>query len=267
MAWITALLAIVAIAFAGWAISRSIHDVSIVDSLWSLFFLAAALCYALVGNTPGFAGQLLLALVIAWSLRLSVYLTWRNHGKPEDRRYQEIRKRNSPGFESSSLYKVFLLQGLLAFVISQPLAFALRSEAILTPLFLAGLLVAFAGLLWESIADAQLSRFLARPSNRGRVLDSGLWGLSRHPNYFGEAVVWWGFYLCALSAGAWWTLFAPAGMTLLLLRVSGVSLLEKDIHERRPAYREYMRRTPAFLPGVPRRSAQASDSLQGESGQ
>jgi steroid 5-alpha reductase family enzyme len=115
-------------------------------------------------------------------------------------------------------------------------------------------------MFFEVVGDYQLSRFRRDRSNDSEVLDTGLWRYTRHPNYFGEAVIWWGFYLFALSAGAWWTIFAPLLMTVLLMKVSGVALLEKDIQGRRPAYRDYIRRTNAFFPGRPRESSEQSEN-------
>jgi steroid 5-alpha reductase family enzyme len=193
-----------------------------------------------------------LPLVAAWAVRLAAYLAARNWNAPEDHRYRAIRSRNQPHFEWKSLYLVFGLQGLLAWLVSAPLAAAVASPAALGPLdWIGGLLVAF-GIVFEAVADTQLARFRRDPASAGRVLDSGLWRWSRHPNYFGECCVWWGFYLLAVAAGGAWTVFAPLLMTLLLLRVSGVALLEKDIGERRPAYRDYVARTSAFIPWPPR---------------
>jgi steroid 5-alpha reductase family enzyme len=223
-----------------------------VDIFWPLFFLVAVAVYAAasVGLSP--RATLVLALVAIWSLRLSIYLAARNWNAPEDHRYRAIRERNEPGFAWKSLYLVFGLQAALAWLISAPLAAAAGSASPLGVLDAAGAVLAVLGIGIEAVADAQLMRFKSDPANAGRVLDRGLWRYSRHPNYFGELLVWWGFFAIALGAGAWWTLFAPLLMTLLLLKVSGVALLEKDIGARRPAYREYMARTNAFLPGPSR---------------
>jgi steroid 5-alpha reductase family enzyme len=194
-------------------------------------------------------GYLVLLLVFAWSIRLSVHIFRRNHGEPEDHRYQKIRERNSPNFELKSLYLVFGLQAVLAWVISLPLLAAAVPERPLGLLDFAGAVVWLTGFLFESIGDYQLSRFRASPAGKGKVLDTGLWRYTRHPNYFGDFCVWWGFYLIAVSAGLWWSVVSPLLMSLLLLRVSGVSLLEKDIAERRPKYAEYTARTNAFFPG------------------
>ncbi len=249
-----AFAAMLLLAVAGWLLSVVKRDVSIVDSLWSLFFLAALLVYAVASsvNTP--RAVLLLTLVTLWALRLAGYLTWRNWGEPEDRRYQAIRARNAPGFPVKSLYLVFGLQALLAAVIVMPLLIGFGGGP-LNLFDFAGLALWLLGFGFETVGDWQLARFKANPANRGRVLDSGLWRYTRHPNYFGEATLWWGYYLIAVAAGGWWTLFAPLLMTVLLLRVSGVTLLEQDIHERRPAYRDYILRTNSFVPGRPKGAA------------
>jgi steroid 5-alpha reductase family enzyme len=249
-----ALAAIAVLAVAGWLLSVARRDVSIVDSLWSLFFLLAVLVYAANTTTSEPRATIVLILVTLWALRLAGYLTWRNWGEPEDRRYQAIRARNEPGFAWKSLYLVFGLQGLLAAIIAMPL-FAGVGGGALNVLDYAGIALWLIGFCFETIGDLQLARFKADPANRGRVLDTGLWRYTRHPNYFGETTLWWGYYLIAAAAGGWWTVFAPLLMTLLLLKVSGVSLLEQDIHERRPAYRDYIARTNAFLPWRPRGTA------------
>ncbi|KAB2961991.1 MAG: DUF1295 domain-containing protein [Thermoanaerobaculia bacterium] len=251
--WLAALPALLGLGLVAWAVATVRRNAGLVDVFWSLFYLLATLVYAAAGPAPAARVALLLLLVGVWSLRLAGYLARRNWSAPEDRRYRAIRARNQPGFAWKSLYLVFGLQALLAWLLSAPLAAALAVRAPLgAPEFLGALVVAF-GTTWESIADAQLARFKADPAHSGRVMDRGLWALSRHPNYFGEFCVAWGFFLIALGAGAWWTLFAPALMSFLLLRVSGVSLLEKDIAERRPGYRDYVARTNAFFPAPRRR--------------
>ena len=182
-------------------------------------------------------------------MRLSIYITWRNWGEPEDRRYQAIRARNQPHYAIKSLFYVFSLQAMLAWIASTPLLGAIASPAPLSLLDAMGTALAAAGIMYETIADWQLARFKADPTHRGRVMDLGLWRHSRHPNYFGEFCVWWGFFLIALAAGAWWSVVGPLLISFLLLKVSGVALLEQNIGERRPAYREYIARTNAFFPG------------------
>jgi steroid 5-alpha reductase family enzyme len=196
-----------------------------------------------------------LALVAAWALRLSIHIAERNHGQPEDRRYAEIRRNNEPGFRFKSLYIVFGLQAVLACVIGLPLLAAVSGSSSLGWFDAVGVGLWLAGMFFEVVGDHQLARFNAEPSNRGKVLDSGLWRYTRHPNYFGEFLIWWGYFLLALAAGGWWTFLSPLLMTYLLLKVSGVALLETTIGERRPAYADYIRRTNAFFPGWQRPSA------------
>ncbi len=252
------LAAIVCLALATWIVSVAKRDVSIVDSAWSLLIFGAALVYAVTLPVTGPRAGWLLALVGLWALRLAAHITWRGWGEPEDRRYQAIRARNQPSFALKSVYLVFLLQAVLAWIVSTPLLAALADPEGAGMLDYAGIELVLFGIAFEAIADYQLARFKGEPGNRGRVLDSGLWRYSRHPNYFGEFCVWWGFYLVALAAGGWWTVISPLLMTVLLLKVSGVTLLEKDIGERRPAYRDYIAGTNAFFPGPPRRNARAT---------
>ncbi|HNH46240.1 MAG TPA: DUF1295 domain-containing protein, partial [Myxococcota bacterium] len=182
-----------------------------------------------------------------------LYLHRRNHGKGEDARYQKIRAGYGPSFRWKSLYVVFGLQGLLISVVGLPLLAAIASDAPLGPMDAVGLGLWITGFLFESIADAQLSAFKADPGSKGRVMDRGLWRYSRHPNYFGNFCMWWGIGVVALGVGAWFTLVGPILMSVLLLRVSGVSLLESTITERRPEYRAYQERTSSFFPWFPRR--------------
>jgi len=235
-----------------WIVSLFKGDVSIVDSLWSLIFLALCTTWFIACEYPTQRSVIVLALVAVWALRLSAYITWRNWGDGEDARYQAIRRNNSPNFAVKSLFIVFLLQGVLAWVISLPLLAATTGSRPLNMLDALAIVVIIFGILFESIADAQLAAFKARPDTQGHVMDTGLWRYTRHPNYFGECCVWWGFYLFAVAAGGSWSILSPLLMTFLLLRVSGVALLEKDIVERRPGYGDYIDRTNAFLPGIPR---------------
>ena len=249
--WLLSLQALLAFGVAGWLVSLVKKDVSIVDSLWSIMFLIAAVIYYVFGDA-GPRGQLILLLSSLWSIRLAVYITWRNWGEGEDYRYQQIRANNSPNFAFKSIYIVFGLQAALAWFISLPLLAAVLGTRPLGILDVVGVVVWAVGFVFESLGDLQLARFKNDPANKGKVLDSGLWSVTRHPNYFGDFCVWWGFFLIALSAGGWWSIAAPLLMSFLLLKVSGVAMLEKDIGERRPAYAEYIASTNAFFPG-PRR--------------
>ena len=244
-----------------WIVSILKRDVSIVDSSWSLMFLVMTLAYtapAWLNAELSARATLLLLMVSAWALRLSIYISWRNWGEGEDRRYQAIRRKHEPGFAFKSLYLVFGLQALLAWFISLPLLAAATGASQLGALDVIALLVWLTGFGLETVADAQLAAFRANPHNRNKVLNHGLWRYSRHPNYFGECTLWWGFYLLAVAAGGWWTFPAPLLMTFLLLRVSGVALLERDISDRRSAYLDYVQQTNAFIPG-PRKRLQVTD--------
>lgn len=250
------LAASVLLALLTWLASVVRHDVSLVDRVWSLMIVSVGLAFAwqLQATDPRTVAMLFIGAL--WALRLAAYISWRNWGHGEDRRYQAIRERNQPYFAVKSLYLVFGLQAVLAWIVALPfLAASLgalgeaRDWGLLDT---AGAALALAGLLFEAVADAQMAAFKAQASQPGRVMDRGLWRYSRHPNYFGECCVWWGLGLMALAAGGWWALLSPLLMTVLLLKVSGVTLLEKDMHERRPGYRDYVARTNAFVPG-PRR--------------
>lgn len=237
-----------------WAVSLRLRDVSIVDVFWGPGFAAVAwTAVAVAGATP--RGLLAATLTSAWGLRLGLHLGRRRRGQGEDRRYAAMRAARGRRFAAESLVTVFLLQAALLWIVSLPLQAAAGRGAgePLGVLDAAGALIALAGLAIEATADAQLARFLADPGSRGRVMDQGLWRWSRHPNYFGDFVVWWGLGLLGVAAGAAWTLVGPALMSVLLLRVSGVTLLEKTIGERRPSYAAYAARTSTFFPCPPRR--------------
>jgi steroid 5-alpha reductase family enzyme len=247
------LLVLLTMAFFTWIVSLIKRDVSIVDSVWSLFFLAAMLLFYLNPTVNGPRSTCALILVGIWSIRLCAYITWRNWGQPEDRRYQEIRQRNEPNFALKSLVIIFFFQAVLAWLVSMPILPVLKSGQALGVLDGLGIAIFIFGLSYESLADWQMSRFKARPDSKGQVMDKGLWRYSRHPNYFGEFCVWWGFYLLALSADApHWVLISPLLISFLLMKVSGVPLLEKDLLDCRPTYREYQKRTNSFFPGLPK---------------
>ncbi len=239
-----------------WLLSLALHNASIVDIFWGTGFVIVA--WATFALTPeGYlARKLLLAgLVTIWGLRLSLHILRRNWGKPEDFRYAKWRQENGARWWWSSFFKVFLLQGILLWIISTPLVAAQVSPVPASLGLLDGLAVivwAF-GFFFEAVGDWQLDRFKADPANRGRLLTTGVWHYTRHPNYFGDAAQWWGYFLIAAAAGGWWTIFSPILMTLLLVRVSGVALLEKTLIETKPGYRQYAETTRAFVPWFPRR--------------
>ena len=237
-----------------WLLSLPLRDVSIVDIFWGLGFVVVA--WATLSQSGAWDGWrvALVVMTTLWGLRLSGYLAWRNWGEEEDRRYQSLRNRFGSIFPVLSLLIVFLFQGVLVWIVSLPVQFALSSSdfVAITWAAISGGILWFVGLLFESVGDWQLARFKAKPENDGAVLDSGLWRYTRHPNYFGDFLVWWGFGVCSLALGApWWTLIGPAVMSVFLMKVSGVTLLESTIKDRRPAYRHYIQKTNAFFPGPP----------------
>jgi len=239
-----------------WLVSVARRDASIIDPFWGTGFVIVAAVSCWLNRPPAARSVLLVALCGAWGLRLSIYLLARNWGHGEDRRYQAMRQYQGPRFWWLSLFTVFLLQALLLWIVSFPIQVA-ASAAQPAPLFwldVVGAAIWSVGFFFETVGDWQLARFKASPRNQGRVMDRGLWRFTRHPNYFGDFCVWWGLYLVAAAGGAWWTIFSPLLMSVLLLRVSGVTLLEKTITDRRPDYAAYQSRTNAFFPGRPRNS-------------
>lgn len=237
-----------------WWVSLVVKNSSIVDIFWGPgFVLIAWLVFTVTSQGYLPRRQLIVTLVTIWGLRLALHIGIRNWGKPEDFRYAKWREENGPSWWWVSFFKVFLLQGFLMWIISAPLIAAQTSgfPAILTPLDYIGASLWTFGLLFETIGDLQLTRFKADPSNKGKLLTTGLWKYTRHPNYFGEAVLWWGYYLIALVSGSWWTIFSPVLMTFLLLKVSGVAMLERTMKSK-PGYEAYMRRTNAFVPWFPK---------------
>ncbi len=236
-----------------WVASVWKRDASIVDVLWGpAFGLVAVSCVVAGPQPPSARAWLVLMLVLGWGGRLGLHLFRRNRGAPEDRRYRAMRAAQGARFWWSSFFSVYLLQASIAWVVSLPLQASIVARAPLGILDVVGAALVVVGVAIESVADAQLARFVRSPGSEGKIMDRGIWAWSRHPNYFGDAVVWWGFGALA-AANAPWSLVGPAAMTLLLMRVSGVTLLEKTIGARRPGYAEYASRTSAFFPWPPRR--------------
>jgi steroid 5-alpha reductase family enzyme len=248
------LAAVSAMMLSGWVISLAYKNVTVVDSLWGIgFVLVAWLTYLMSDGYPG-RSILLAVLVTMWGLRLSGYLTLRNWGKGEDPRYAGWRQKSAGRFWLVSLFKVFLLQALFLWVISLVVQMGQTAfePAKLTWLDALGTLVWFCGFIFESVGDWQLARFKADPANRGKVMDRGLWAYSRHPNYFGEFLIWWGIFLITLSTpGNWWTVISPIIVTAVLLKMTGIPLTEEALVKRRPGYDSYIKRTSAFVPWWP----------------
>jgi steroid 5-alpha reductase family enzyme len=233
-----------------WLLSIFLRDASIVDPFWGLGFVVVAwLTNRLVGLDDPRA-MMITVLTTIWGLRLSVYLLWRNFGQGEDYRYRAMRARHGDRFGFVSLFTVFGLQGVILWFVSLPIQMGQTVRLDSTPTLLDGLGLALwgVGFFFEAVGDYQLARFKADPANQGQVMKSGLWAFTRHPNYFGDCCVAWGIYLLALAGGAWWTFLSPALMTFLLMKVSGVAMLERTIAERRPEYADYVRTTNAFFP-------------------
>jgi steroid 5-alpha reductase family enzyme len=251
MTLLLTLVVLLMLVFGLWLVSLALKDASIVDIFWGCGFVVVAwLGYF---NAQGFAPRklLLTTLVTIWGVRLAIYLFWRNHGKGEDYRYRAMRKR-SKNFPLLSLPIVFIFQGVLIWLISLPIQFAQASTAQLTAFDWLGVALWAIGLAFEAVGDWQLARFKADPNNKGKVMARGLWRYTRHPNYFGDALLWWGLFCFALPEG-WWTIISPLVMTTLLLKISGVALLEKTLAKTKPQYAEYVRRTNAFVPWFPKK--------------
>jgi len=248
------LAAVVALFTILWVASLILRNSSIVDMWWGPGILLIGLTYFLTTAGAQSRGRVIVALLALWAIRLAWHIGARNIGHGEDFRYAKWRRERGAAWWWFSYFKVFLLQSVIAWIVSLPLYYAIAPVAPvgLTPLDFAGIIVFAIGFLFEAIGDEQLRRFKADPSSKGKILDTGLWRYTRHPNYFGEALLWWGFGLFALATGGYLGLVGPAIMTWLLIRVSGVSLLEETLKSSKPGYAEYIRRTSAFVPMPPR---------------
>jgi steroid 5-alpha reductase family enzyme len=253
------LLAVVGALSLVWMASVRRRDASIVDIWWGPGFVLLAWLYCVLLEALHPRPLLMAALITAWGARLAWHIFSRHRGAGEDRRYAAMRARHGAAFAWRSLFLVFWLQAALIWFIALPVLAANASpETPLGLLDLAGVLMFAAGFGVETVGDRQLRRFKATPANRGKVLDSGLWLYTRHPNYFGDALLWWGLYLLAASTPAGrLTIPSPALMTFLLVRVSGVMLLERDLRASKPGYAAYIERTSAFVPWFPRRRGDA----------
>jgi steroid 5-alpha reductase family enzyme len=238
--------------FALWLLSVAIRDTSVVDLFWGVGFVLIAWLTFMLADGDTARKWLVTILVTTWGLRLSGYLAWRNLGKGEDYRYRAMREKRGQSFVWQSLYIVFGLQGAIMWTVSIPVQAAQIATVSLGAWEVVGTIVWTIGWLCESLADVQMARFKANPENKGKVLDRGLWRYTRHPNYFGDFLVWWGFYFIAVGAGAAWTIFSPILMSILLRNVSGVTLLESSLKETKPGYAEYVQKTNAFFPWFPR---------------
>ena len=248
-------LCIVVMMLALWVVSLIKKDASIVDIFWGLGFVMVGWASWQFSDTNSQRGTLLAVLTTVWGVRLGGYLYWRNHGKGEDFRYQAMRKHYGSKFALKSLLIVFGLQGALMWIVSLPVQLGqMTDNAKIGVVGVAGIVVWAIGVLFESIGDIQLARFKSDSANAGKVMDKGLWKFTRHPNYFGDACAWWGIAIIAAESRV--GLFGIIGalvMNILLLKYSGVPILEKSINKRRPGYEEYQRRTSSFIPRPPKK--------------
>jgi steroid 5-alpha reductase family enzyme len=253
---LVALGAVLAMMSMVWVGSLVTRNAGIIDVFWGLGFVGLAWLYLWLTDASTARAYLVVTLVSLWGLRLALYILWRNWGHEEDYRYRAMRERNPTSFPWRSLITVFWLQAVLLWGISLPLFQAARSA---TPpslrwLDVLGVALFIIGFVFEAGGDWQLARFKADPANRGAMLDRGLWRYTRHPNYFGDAMIWWGFFcFAAATPGSLWTIYSPILMTVLLMKVSGVALLEQRLTSVKPGYHDYVSRTNAFLPWLPRR--------------
>jgi steroid 5-alpha reductase family enzyme len=254
--YIHAFVVIVILMTSLWLISVIIRNVSIVDLFWGFGFVVTSVFYFINTNGTGIRKIILVTMVGIWGLRLSIYLAMRNLGKGEDFRYQQFRKNYGENrYWWISFFQVFLLQGILMWIISVTLLGAQFSGAgkSLGVFDYIGIIVWFTGFLFETGGDLQLARFRADHNNKGKVLDKGFWRLTRHPNYFGDSAVWWGYGLISVAAGNYVAIIGSVLMTALIIKVSGVVLLEKTLKEKNPGYKKYMERTSAFIPWFPKK--------------
>ena len=254
--YLKALLAIMVMMSFLWIISVIIKNVSIVDLFWGIGFIVASACYYYYTNGNPGRKLIVMSLVLIWGLRLSIYLAWRNHGKGEDFRYQNFRKKYGINrYWWISYFQVFLLQGILMWLISAPLLGAQYITASGNPGFADAfaLFVWLIGFAFEAGGDYQLARFKSKIENKGKILNTGFWHYTRHPNYFGDSAIWWAFGLFSLAGSSYFPILGSLLMTALIIRVSGVVLLEKTLREHKPGYQDYIDNTPSFLPWFPKK--------------
>lgn len=242
-----AFLVVLIMVSALWAISVPLEDASIIDMFWGPLFVAIAWILLPATGTLAMKPYLITLLVTLWGLRLAFHLIGRNLGQGEDRRYRLWRERGGKDWWLQSYYRVYLLQGAIALAVATPLIAAFYRPYDLNLLNFVGVLMWAFGFVYELLADVQLSQYKSKPENRGKVMNEGLWARSRHPNYFGDAVQWWGLGLIAVTLGTWWALIGPAVMTAVFLGLSN-DVLERGMKRRHPDYENYITKTPKFFP-------------------
>lgn len=239
-----------------WIWSVFIKNVSIVDIFWGVGFVVVNTFYVFMSGELNARKIVILTLVCIWGFRLAIYLAIRNIGKGEDFRYQEFRQNYGPKrYWWFSYFQTFLLQGILIMIISLPLLGINynNSNGNLQILDYLGIIIWIIGFTFETVGDFQLSNFKRDSKNKGKILHTGLWKYTRHPNYFGDSAVWWAYGIFSIAAGSYWQAIGAVIMTLLILKISGVSLLEKTLKDTKPQYKEYIQKTSSFIPWFPKK--------------
>ncbi len=248
------LAAVMLFEFLGWLVSLKKKNVTIADSMWGAGFIIITWLTFILGDGYLVRNVIITVPVTIWGLRLSYHITRRSIGKPEDPRYTEWRNEYGNKFPVVSLFRVFLVQGLFMWLIALSIQLAQlfpRPES-LTLADYAGLGIWVIGFIIESSADRQLAHFIKDPANRGRVMRYKLWRYSRHPNYFGEATIWWGIYvICCATEYGFLTIISPMLITYTLLKITGVSLMEQTMFKGNAEYEDYKRTTSSFIPWFP----------------
>ena len=229
-------------------------DNSIVDIAWGPGFILVSILTFSMSQKFMFRQILVLALVVLWGTRLALHITVRKRGRGEDFRYAQWRRDWGKWFFLRSLFQIFMLQGIILLVIAYPIILINHSSrGGIIILDIIGALVWLTGFSFEAIGDYQLLKFKRHPENKGKIITQGLWKYTRHPNYFGETLIWWGIFLIALSVRNGWTaVLSPLLITFLLLRVSGITMLEKK-YTGNKYFEEYARKTSPFIPWFPKK--------------
>jgi steroid 5-alpha reductase family enzyme len=247
--------AVVVVLLVTWLVGRAIGRFNVIDVAWGLGFAAVAVVGLLwsAGHGDTTRRVLVTVLVVVWGVRLGAYIGWRSRGKGEDPRYQEILDRSTRSPAMHALLVIYPGQAVAMLFISLPVQVAMYERSGPNVLTWLGTAVWGVGFLFESVGDHQLQRFRSDPANKGQVMDCGLWHYTRHPNYFGDACVWWGIWLIAAQhLPGVLTVLSPIAMTFTLARGTGKPTLEKGMADRRPGYADYVERTSGFVPLPPK---------------
>lgn len=225
----------------------------VADVAWGPGFIVVAITSSVMATELTLRALIVTTMVLIWGIRLALHIASRHAGKPEDERYAAWRREWGSTVTIRSFLQVFMLQGILLTIISIPVVMINTAPSLpFTPLDIIGISVWLAGFTFEAVSDRQLKQFVKNPTNRGKIMTGGLWRFSRHPNYFGEVTLWWGIYIVSLSVpGGWMSIIGPIMITFLILKVSGIPMLEKAF-EANPDFQQYKRQTSAFFPLPPK---------------